>query len=90
MSSSEYLENLQREWLESLELTLIKEGHSPEKCEELLNRGRLASEKFLKVQLEHLEQVESRGVPKAIAEEVVALHERITRLEGLVRQFTQK
>jgi len=87
MNDSEFLRKQQSKWLEWVEGGLKRPGRSPEQVEALRQRAKILVEQKLKSQLERLGEMEVRGIPKAIAEELILLRARIDGLEELLKHL---
>ena len=85
MSDSALLRKRQEEWLAWVESELQRPGRDPAEVEALRQQARLIAEARLKRQLDSLAQLEARGVPGVVAEELVMLRGRIDALEELLK-----
>jgi hypothetical protein len=81
MDDAEFLEKRRQKWLAWVESELQKPGRTPEQIQSLRQQAEAIAKKRLTHQQERVGEMEARGIPKPIAEELALLH---ARLDGLV------
>lgn len=87
MDDAEFLEKRQQEWLAWVESELQKPGRTPEQIQSLRQRAEAIAKKRLTHQQDRVAEMETRGIPKPIAEELALLHARLDGLGELLKHL---